>query len=359
VCERVENYDQFPVNHLHNFALTSKLERLWERGLRRIGLRTQLGYLARVARAVDADILHSHFGDVGWMNLGAARSARVRHVVTFYGYDVSYLPRQALWRKRFQELFSKVDLVLCEGPHMAGCVVAIGCPERKVRVHHLGVRLDTLPFRSRQWYPGEKLRVLIAATFTEKKGIPYALEALGRLQHDVDLEITVIGDAREEVAESRAQKRIILAVIQAQGLADKIRLLGYQPHATLIKEAYDHHIFLSPSVTAQDGGTEGGAPVSIIEMAATGILIVSSRHCDIPEVILDGESGFLADERDVEGLYRCLLRAIREPDKWSTILACGRKHIESEFGAVDQGVRLADLYESTINADTNSRRLDG
>src|SRR6185295_16728292 len=104
--------------------------------------------------------------------------------------------------------------------HMAGCVVGIGCPEEKVRVQHLGVRLDKLPFQPRQWRPGEKLRVLIAATFTEKKGIPYALEALGRLQHEVDLEITIIGDAREEVAESRAQKGKILAMIEAKGLTD-------------------------------------------------------------------------------------------------------------------------------------------
>ncbi len=345
VCEWVENYDQFPVRHLHDFAKASDLSRFWDRGLRRIGVRRHLGFLVRVTRRTGAAIMHSHFGDVGWTNLKAARSAGVRHVVTFYGYDVSYLPRQSLWRERFAELFGAVDLVLCEGPHMARCVVGIGCPVEKVRVHHLGVRLERLPFLARRWHPTEKLRVLIAATFTEKKGIPYALEALARLQHAVDLEITVIGDARQEVTESRMQKEKILAVINERGLASKVRLLGYQSHSRLIEEAYAHHLFLSPSVTAEDGATEGGAPVSIIEMAASGMLIVSSRHCDIPEVVLDGETGFLAEERDVDGLYDCLLKAIRDPDQWPQLLAAGRRHVESEFNALEQGVRLAEHYE--------------
>ena len=112
-----------------------------------------------------------------------------------------------------------------------------------------------------------------------------------------------------------------------------------------------HHIFLSPSVTAGDGSTEGGAPVSIIEMAATGMLIVSTRHCDIPEVIHDRKTGFLADERDVDGLVDCLLLAIHGPERWPQILANGRAHIEAEYNAETQGERLATHYEGVVNRD--------
>ena len=347
VCERVINLDQFPAQHLHRFAEAPTLERLYDRSLRRLGLRRHLGYLARVARQVGAGVIHSHFGDVGWADSGAAAAADTRHIVTFYGYDMSFLPRQRLWRDRFEDLFGNVDLVLCEGPHMARCIVDIGCPEHKIRVHHLGVRLDRLPFRPRQWRPDEPLCVLIAATFTEKKGIPYALEALGQLRGHADLDITIIGDAQEN-DESRAEKARILAAVDKHGLSRQVRMLGYQPHASMLKEAYQHHLFLAPSVTSRDGATEGGAPVSLIEMAATGMFVVSSRHCDIPEVILDGRTGFLAAERDVDGLVDCLLRAVGQPQSWGEFLNRGRVHIESEFSAVVQGERLADIYESVL-----------
>ena len=113
----------------------------------------------------------------------------------------------------------------------------------------------------------------------------------------------------------------------------------------MIREAYEHHIFLSPSVTAADGATEGGAPVSIIEMSASGMLVVSSRHCDIPNVILDGETGWLAGERDVNGLTECLRRATADPGKWPAMQQAARQRVEREFNAVVQGRRLAEIYE--------------
>jgi colanic acid/amylovoran/stewartan biosynthesis glycosyltransferase WcaL/AmsK/CpsK len=348
VCERTENLDQFPVAHLHDFSAAGMLERFWDRGLRRAGLRHHLGYLARVARRVGAAILHSHFGDVGWANLGAARAARCRHVVTFYGYDVSNLPRQPAWRRRFTELFRNVDRVLCEGPHMARCVVDLGCAADSVRVQHLGIPLERFPFRPRQWRPGEPLRVLIASTFTEKKGIPYAIRALGELRRHVDVRITVIGDARPESSENQRQKQEIVAAIAAQGLGDRVRMPGFMPHARLIEEAYGHHVYLCPSVTASDGATEGGAPVTLVEMAASGMLIVSTRHCDIPEVVHDGRTGLLAEERDAAGLHDRLLAAARDPQRWAEMLARGREHVESEYDARAQAERLAGHYEELL-----------
>lgn len=348
VCERSAHLDQFRIRFLHDFSSASAWVRVWDRGLRRLGARRHLGYLARVARQVDAAIIHSHFGDVGWADLGAAKAARCRHVVTFYGHDVSHLPRRRIWQERFAELFRDVDKVLCEGPHMARRVVDIGCPQHKVRVLHLGIPLQRFPFRPRQWQPGKQLRVLIAGTFTEKKGIPYAIRALGELRRRTELQVTLIGDARSESPESQREKREIIDTIAAQGLGERVRMLGYLPHAALIEEAYRHHIFLSPSITASDGATEGGAPVSIVEMAASGMLIVSTRHCDIPEVVHDGETGLLAKERDAEGLRDRLLVAIRAPQRWPEMLARGRKHIEAEYDARTQGQRLALEYEMLL-----------
>ena len=88
------------------------------------------------------------------------------------------------WRDRYRELFEEVTLVLCEGPHLAGRVASLGCPPRKLRVHHLGNPVQQIPFRPRVWEPKAPLKVLMAASFREKKGLPYGSEALGYLQHE-------------------------------------------------------------------------------------------------------------------------------------------------------------------------------
>ncbi len=349
VCEVAENLDQFAMPHIYAARNVPAGRYRMYMALARLGLRDHYqSFLVRQARSCRAAVLHSHYGHIGWRNMGAAGKANLRHVVTFYGFDVNKLPAaDPRWRERYRELFGHADYILCEGAHMAGRIKELGCPEHKVLVHRLGVMVDAIPFRPRAWAPGDPLRVLIAASFREKKGIPDALEALGRLQRDAPLQITLIGDAGSEPA-GRAEREKIRRVIEKHDLTARVRLLGFQPHQVLFAEAYRHHVFLSPSVTAGDGDTEGGAPVTIIEMAATGMPVVSTVHCDIPAVILNGRTGLLAGERDVDGLVTHLHWLVNHRSEWLPMLTAGRGRVEALYNASVQGARLAAIYRRLV-----------
>jgi colanic acid/amylovoran biosynthesis glycosyltransferase len=342
VCEATANLDQFAVRNLHCFSEASALRWYWDKGLRKLRIRNDLGYLTAQAYRVNPQIVHSHFGNVGWANQKPVKRLGAGHIVTFYGMDVSLLPMMdPRWGAQYRELFMSVDRILCEGPHMARCIIELGCPEEKVRVHHLGVRVDEIPYRPRSWQPGTPLRVLIAATFREKKGIPYALAALGAIRREIPVQLTVIGDATAE-PRSQAEKARILAALDKCGLKPHTRLLGFCAYDELMKEAYDHHVFFSPSITATDGDTEGGAPVGIIQMAASGMPIVSTRHCDIPNVL--PASAELAEERDVAGLVHRLRWLVENAGNWEPELAQARRHVELNFNAHIQGQRLGGIY---------------
>lgn len=346
VCERTENLDQFGVANIHSLADEPKWRQVWDKGLRKLRLRRHLAHLVQVGRDINANIVHSHFGNVAWANLGAVKRIGVRHVVTFYGLDVNKLPmQQPVWRDRYAELFEHANLFLCEGSHMAQSLVKLGCPAAKVHVQHLGVDVERINFQPRCWQSGETLKVLIAASFREKKGIPYAIEALGRLRERVAIEVTIIGDAGAE-PESQVEKTRILAALEQTGLAAHTRLLGYQSHAVMLQEAYAHHIFLHPSVTASDGDTEGGAPVCITEMLATGMPVVSTWHCDIPEVVGPAFHAFLAKERDSQGLSDCLTKLMEQPEQWEALARAGRQRVETEYHRVRQAARLAAHYKA-------------
>ncbi|QAU33632.1 glycosyltransferase [Janthinobacterium sp. 17J80-10] len=345
ICEFTENLDQFLIPNIHCLSNEAPFRYYWDKILIKARIRHHLGYLALKSRQHNINILHSHFGYSGWQNLNVARTNSIHHVVTFYGLDVNKLPVLfPQWRKRYATLFREVDRVLCEGAFMANSIINLGCPAEKVAVHHLGIEVDLISFRPRVWNPGSPLRVLIAASFREKKGISYAIEALARLKGQIPLEVTIIGDAGRDSAEQE-EKRKILKTIDKHGLNSCIRMMGYQPHSVLFSEAYNHHIFLSPSITALDGDTEGGAPVTLGEMAATGMPIVSSFHCDIPDVIKHGITGRLANERDVDELVSQLSWYIEHPEKWHSLLVAGRQHMESEYNSITQGNRLGAIYE--------------
>jgi colanic acid/amylovoran biosynthesis glycosyltransferase len=362
-CQHTENLAQFRVDNIHSAQTASPASSVKRAGvsswMTEVGVRLvhshvgnvldrHLGgwrerphakHVHAVGQAIGADIVHSHFGNVGWSNLAAVRALRAKHVVTFYGMDVNKLPRSPVWRRRYRELFAEVDRVLCEGSYMAQSLIALGCPANKVKVQHLGVDITGIPFQPRRWQPGEVLKVLIAASFREKKGIPDAIEALGILRKRVPLELTIIGDAGPE-ADAREQKQLILAALSRTGLLPHTRMLGYQPHATMLAEAQSSHVFLHPSLVARDGDSEGGAPVCITEMLASGMPVVSTLHCDIPEVVGPKLAHLLAPEHDVPALVNRLDMLLADHTQWDALTQAGRERVETEYQRGLQARRL-------------------
>lgn len=349
VCERTENLDQFSVDHIHRFTDEPKWRQIFDRVLRRLHWRRHLDFLVRVGKSTGSFIIHSHFGNYGWADLGAVRQLGAKHVVTFYGFDVNNLPIQfPIWRKRYHQLFNEVNLILCEGSHMARCIAELGCPQDKIKVQHLGVDTERIEFKPRQWKPDEPLRVLIAASFREKKGIPYAIDALGQLRREVSIELTIIGDSGSD-PESQIEKSAILDALQKNGLIENTRLMGYQAHDVIFREAYQHHIFLHPSVTASNGDTEGGAPVVIIEMLATGMPVISTQHCDIPEVMGPSLKHLLAPERDVKALASIIKRLIEESSCWSGMAELGYQHVLTNYKSSKQQKVMLENYQQIVN----------
>lgn len=348
-CEQLNNLEQFRVEHIHSLSGEARWRQTLDKSLRKLRLRRYLQHTVRTARATQAQVLHSHFGNIGWQDLGAARRAGTRHVVTFYGLDVNMLPQSPQWRRRYRDLFAQADRFLCEGPHMAACLVALGCPAHKVLVHHLGIDPSAIAFRPRAWRPGEPLKVLLAATFREKKGLPIALRMLGRLQERMPLEITLIGDATPD-ERSQREKVAVLQALRDTRLEDRVRMLGFRPHAVFFEEAYRHHLFVSPSVTSSDGDTEGGAPMAILEAMATGMPVVSTTHCDIPEVMRPQAARFLAPERNVDALLERALHTIEHWDEMEEAMRSLRHYAETEYDQVAQGEKLARIYADVMDS---------
>jgi len=304
----------------------------------------RIQYFSSILKKRQTVLLHSHFGDEGYGNLNLKKKLKIPMITSFYGYDVSRLTKKPIWRYRYGRLFSKGELFLAEGNFMKQSLINLGCQEEKIIVQHLGIDLEKIKFKPRKIGGDGKVKILIASSFREKKGIPYALEAFGKTNRiHKNLELKIIGDSGDEPKEE-AEKRKVFDIIKKYNLIDSVKLLGFQPHSVFIQEVYKSHIFLSPSVHASDGDTEGGVPVSIIEASASGMPVVSTFHCDIPEVVIDGKSGNLVQERDVSSLAECMEYLITHPEKWEYMGRRGRQNIEKEYNISIQVQKLEDIY---------------
>jgi len=349
IANRTENLKEFPYQNIYSLRDQHGMIRWFlELTLRRFGIAHQSPTLCRFVRKKRPTIIHSHFGTLGWYNLNMARVTSARHIVSFYGFDVTRVPLDPTWRQRYQNLFTKVDRVLCEGPHMGRQIEKLGCPAEKISVFRLGVNLSKLPFRPRIRQSDEPFKILIAATFVEKKGLPYAIEAIHGLRSQrpgLAVQATIVGDASRATG-SNILKKTLHESITNLGMADIFRFTGFCNHSMLIELGDNHDIFLSPSVTAADGDTEGGAPVTIIEMAALGMPIVSTTHCDIPGILAPTNREMLVAERDSAALTRVLLKLADNPQDWAQLGRENREHIERHFDSRMQGRQLTKIYEN-------------
>jgi len=349
LAQTTQNRDRFSWEPI--YSVSTKLSLFFFRVLKKLKIRDYPSVYDSAISMHRPVILHSHFGDRGWSDLAIAQKHALKHVVTFYGHDVNMLPTQEpIWRERYKELFEKADLFLCEGPHMAKCIVNLGCRQEKVKVQRLGIEVDNIPFVPRKIGDDGLIKILIAGTFREKKGIPFALEAIGLLMGKYqNLRVTIIGDSTGYEREE-SEKKKIGDVIERYSLAPITRMLGFQPHNVLFEEAFQHHIFLSPSVTSEDGDTEGGAPVTIIEMIATGMPVVSTFHCDIPQIIEHGVNGLLAEERDVEGLAAHMCWLVEHAEDWEKFATAGRERVQRGFCVRAQAYSLSNIYRELCEA---------
>jgi colanic acid/amylovoran biosynthesis glycosyltransferase len=343
-----ENLDIYPTSEIRSLGLpdlAAILNKVWEK------LFGFYPFFANNLRKDKPDIVHAHFGPAGYNFLKLKEMYKTPLITTFYGYDLNRLPAQdESWKKRYKVLFQKGECFLVEGNHMKKSLVELGCPEEKVIVQHLGVDVDRIKFVPRR-LEGDEFRILIAGNFVEKKGIPYAVEAFGRVKQNnpgINMKLTIIGDS-PATEEGKKEKTKIRNVMQKYSLVECTNMLGYQPHSTFLDEIYNNHIFISPSIHAANRDTEGGLPVAIIEASASGMIVLSTNHCDIPEAVLNGESGYLVPERDVNSLVNKLEYLVSRPDIWESMGKRGRRHIEENYNVITQVQKLEKIYDVVLN----------
>jgi len=116
---------------------------------------------------------------------------------------------------------------------------------------------------------------------------------------------------------------------------------------------------LGPLYNAADGfvlpSRREGLPNVIMEALASGIPVVASRVGGVPELVQEGETGFLVPPRDTEALSTAMRRLMEIPPSQRREMGeRGRKHVEESFGVG----AVTDQWESLFNELTH-RKLRG
>jgi colanic acid/amylovoran biosynthesis glycosyltransferase len=154
------------------------------------------------------------------------------------------------------------------------------------------------------------------------------------------LEYIIIGDG--------PLKEDLQSLIQELDVAHVVKLLGWKQQQELIDILNEAHIFLAPSVTADNGDQD--APVnSLKEAMAMGLPVIGTEHGGIPELIEDGVSGFLVPERNTDAIAQKLCYLIEHPEIWSQITQAGRSQVEEKYDIEKLNDELVEIYQMLLD----------
>lgn len=338
------NLDQFPIADRYTLDDRPKIVQYFE--ILFFLISGYFNFFKNVCKKYEVQVLHVHFGYHGVKSVGLKKKLNIPMICSFYGDDAFAWPHIGNNMNGYRMLFQEADLILALGPYMRSELIALGCPEKKVLVHHLGIAVDRIHFEKRTVRKGESVKFLIASSFVEKKGIDIAIRALSRLKNDYVFSLDIIGDG--------PLKNKILKEIEEGGISGRVTLHGYKPYDFFIDLAHRCDIFIQASRTTAQNNKEG-TPMAIVDAMAAGMTIVATRHSDIPEIVPHGECGLLAEENDVDGLEHSLRQMLDQPEKIEVFSLQGRQRVEKEFNAKEQTIKLEAYYSELIRSKTTRK----
>ncbi|TWT55861.1 glycosyltransferase [Allorhodopirellula solitaria] len=250
----------------------------------------QLG-LTSAFKASKASVVLAEYGMTAVKIQNACEKLDVPFIAHFHGYDASKRAVLEEYAASYHQMFQAAAAVIAVSRAMESQLLKLGCPRNKLIYNPYGVSLDQFSGAT----PQEAERRFIAVgRFVEKKAPQNTLLAFSQVvQRFPDSRLIMIGDGilLNSCRELAAELEITHAV----------DFLGEQPHHVVNEKMRTARAFVQHSVTAKSGDSEG-TPNAVLEAGASGLPVVATRHAGIPDVVVDGETGLLVDEGDIDGM---------------------------------------------------------
>lgn len=139
----------------------------------------------------------------------------------------------------------------------------------------------------------------------EKKGFGDLIEACALLKkRGLEFECEIVGEGPLEW-ELRAR-------IEALGVGDCVRLTGALSESDILRTLAAASVFALPCVTEAGGGMDN-LPTVIMEAMASGLPVVSTPIAGVPEMVIEGETGFLVPQKNPEAVAAAIAKLLEHP----------------------------------------------
>lgn len=299
----------------------------------------EAAYIAKViadlgtARPLHA---HSHFAGIGARTCWWLRKfAGLSYSFTAHANDIFCKPGEQL--PAFDRLFEDASLVVTVSDFTARQLRG-QFPGSSSRVHRVYNGLDLEPIiaaRSKADRSRSAGGILSVGRLIEKKGFDDLIAACGLLRdRGVDFRCRIVGEGPLE-SELKSQ-------ISNLGLNERVELTGPLGMDQIIRLLVEEtQVFALACVTEKDGGKDN-LPTVLMEAMAASLPCVSTRLAGVPEMVLDGRTGLICDERKPAEFAGLLARLLQDQTLCDQMGAAGLAHAKAEFARETTGRQLIE-----------------
>jgi N-acetyl-alpha-D-glucosaminyl L-malate synthase BshA len=170
---------------------------------------------------------------------------------------------------------------------------------------------------------GEKVLVHVS-NFRAVKRVQDVVRIFDIVRQKVPCKLVLVGDGPDR---SSCEK-----LVRDLGIMSEVKFLGKQTELVPILSAAD--VFLMPSQSESFG-------LSALEAMACELPVVSSSVGGLPELVVHGETGYIAEIGDVERMARYVVDLLTNEPRYRLMAAAARRRATEVFSAK----RIVDRYE--------------
>ncbi len=280
--------------------------------------------------------LHNHFADSSCSVAAiAAEMGGFTFSFTIHGPAEFYATN--LWwigEKTRRALFVNCISYFCRSQ-----VMMLSDPEdwEKLRVIHCGVDLSSFEVKRHE---GQARRLLFVGRLVPAKGVLFLLETIARIE-----------DAILDVAGDGPQRNFLEAKVASLGIGQRVRFLGYQSQAQVSELLRHADVFVMASFAE-------GLPVVLMEAMAAGVPVVATRIAGIPELVDDGQNGFLVPPGEPVVASTAVHQLLQDAELRNRFAIAGRAKVEREFNLDTEASWLAKILTSALSGASERVRPD-
>jgi glycosyltransferase involved in cell wall biosynthesis len=304
---------------------------------------------AKLANDLAIDIWHAHDYKTNLLGLLVNRRRPMTLVTTCHGWV------QRTWRTLIYHQIDRLTLRHYDHVIAVSSDVATACRRMGVdgtRLSLIENAIDTDQFarsRSRReakreigWPDG---RFLIGAVgrLSPEKGFDLLIRAIAQLvKNGCDIGLAIAGDGPEQAN--------LQNLVSELGLADRVRLLGFQGDLIPLYEAMDVYALSS---------RREGLPNVLLEAMALEVPVVATKVAGVPTLIDNDKNGILVEAESVGALAEAIGQLVRDTALRSRFAAAGRETIVNRYSFAVRMAKVAAVYDQVLREPPGRRGRRG